>query len=84
MMSLAFPASLPIKLLEFLWRKISRDLQKLQDEMPDDERTHAFAYSIYSHRGVSREGKVELQAFGFNSQLLAIGNLQRQSAGTMS
>lgn len=36
-----------------------------------DEGTHTFAYSIYPHRGGWREGKVEFQALGFNSPLIA-------------
>jgi alpha-mannosidase len=36
-----------------------------------DEGEHTFGYSIYPHRGGWREGKVQLQAMGFNSPLLA-------------
>ena len=36
-----------------------------------DEGRHIFSYSIYPHLGGWREGKVEFQAMGFNSPLLA-------------
>jgi alpha-mannosidase len=36
-----------------------------------DEGEHTFGYSIYPHRGGWREGKVQFQALGFNSPLLA-------------
>ena len=44
-----------------------------------DVGVHTFEYSIYPHAGGWREGKVQLQALGFNSPLLAMQELEHAS-----
>ena len=44
-----------------------------------DEGEHTFGYSIFPHHGGWREGKVEFQAFAFNSPLLAMQEPQHES-----
>jgi alpha-mannosidase len=44
-----------------------------------DEGEHAFGYSIYPHHGSWRDGKVQFQAFEFNSPLFALQEPQHSS-----